>query len=251
MSRLKQIKLGHLASVSIFCLIFICTGSANPQSECPDSTVTDNVNWPIGNLPNEQIEPGTCITLSIPHGCSPINWSVDGDGFYFDGDTQGMNAKLCLDESACGSATIMVDDACGRITEEAVRSWNGTWVEIDAGCPIPGPPNRPDAGGWKIRIQGKYRVKQEFIWTAFRRCGGCPEEGEEGCQKHCSDWSYCTNTCDSDSAMGCAECITWDPKDHHEYAEFPCAAWSQCEDGKYLNLDCYLSKLGLSVWQCP
>lgn len=251
MSRIKQIKRGHLASVSIFCLILVCTGTANPQSGCPDSTLTDNVKWPIENLPNEQIEPGRCISLLMPNGCSPTNWSVDGDGFYFDGDANGMSAELCLDESACGSATITVTDACGRKAQGAVRSGNGTWVQIGAGCPIPGPANRPDVSGTKIRIQGKYRVRQKFKWNgAFRRCGGCPDEGKGGCQMDCSEWAACANTSDSSSAMGSVECITWVPKDYYDYAQFPCAAWSQCEDGKYLNLDCYRSTLELSVWQC-
>ena len=68
------------------------------------------------------IDPGSSASLSIENGCGPFNWTVSGTGFSLDNNTLNSSG------SACGSATVTVTDALGRVATGHVRSTNGQWV---------------------------------------------------------------------------------------------------------------------------
>lgn len=88
---------------------------------------------------NEGIDLWCVVEGGAP--CPPFNWTVSGTGFRFgniSGPTTGQTdeefeiIQLWADNTACGSATITVTDACGKNVMATVRCTSaGRWVVIE------------------------------------------------------------------------------------------------------------------------
>lgn len=104
------------------------------------------------SLSSDTVDRSTYVTASLDSGnfaCPPYTWSINGNGFHFNNDagpqteiTSSITETLEIwaDDTACGSAIIIVTDACGACGRTSVREPNnGYWDLIqDESCGVVG-----------------------------------------------------------------------------------------------------------------
>lgn len=80
------------------------------------------------------------MTITIDNGYGPFTWAVSGTGFSLaDEETALGSNDLSADETACGTATVTVTDACGESTVTGyVRCTTGEWVTKSNTCVLTG-----------------------------------------------------------------------------------------------------------------
>lgn len=78
-----------------------------------------------GSYPNIVTTAGQTFTAS--GGTAPFSWSA-GFVFTVSGDTSSISTSG--GDKVCGSVTVTVTDACGKIATLTVRAPNGQWVQI-------------------------------------------------------------------------------------------------------------------------
>lgn len=79
----------------------------------------------------ETINPGESLPLPFPGGRPPFNWQVSGPGFSLAQESTINGNVLYADDTACGTASILITDACGITAEKGVRSTDGIWVFVE------------------------------------------------------------------------------------------------------------------------
>ncbi len=135
---MKKLGIGLFVSLFLFCL----NGNSLFAQNCPLPSIPENwchcsdLIWdPANPGPEDKIEPGDAVVISVIGGCRNYEWEVSGEGFWFDAaytmkfiETQTDSTTLYLDDTtACGSATITVTDDCGEIALGYVKSTAGHW----------------------------------------------------------------------------------------------------------------------------
>lgn len=109
---------------------------------CEDSGYPDQFSFACGenasmqwNADNSATDLGATATrtISILGGGGPYTWTVNGNGFYFDGAytkksiTTVEPTTTLYTSNACGSSEVTVTNACGITVRGEVRSINGAW----------------------------------------------------------------------------------------------------------------------------
>lgn len=144
-----------------------------------------------------EIDRGSSISINVIGGCPPYTWSVNGNGFSLTDNT------LFADDTSCGSATIIVTDACGNNTTGYVRCTEGIWSAQTYTCGSDY--GNQDSGRCIVTI-GKYRYED---WVGCVHCSGpicsmlfdryddclyANPASAYGCTRSCSS-TYCGGDC--------------------------------------------------------
>jgi len=134
----------------------------------------------------DEINPNSSISLNVVGGCPPYTLSVSGNGFSMTGKT------LFVDDTACGSATITVTDACGNNTTGYVRCTAGKWGDIEEYGTYcnrpPGPcPNISECGALNDPNPRYYVGKYMVFWIQWCIEFTIPPY-DYGCDAYCGSW---------------------------------------------------------------
>ncbi len=134
----------------------------------------------------DEINPNSSISLNVVGGCPPYTLSVSGNGFSMTGKT------LFADDTACGSATITVTDACGNNTTGYVRCTAGKWGDIEEYGTYcnrpPGPcPNISECGALNDPNPRYYVGKYMVFWIQWCIEFTIPPY-DYGCDAYCGSW---------------------------------------------------------------
>ena len=179
-----------------------------------DHNIPENWNPGLQFDPNnpDEIDRNSSIHLNVVGGCLPYTFSVGGNGFSMTDNT------LFADETACGTATIIVTDACGNNATGYVRCTTGSWGSWTNGCVISGEPDS-SVKEWGVltleKTKDKYFQQQQVRIREYS-IDGCDNEN---CAENCG-YSYCMD------AEGCTDCLEWDCDDFDPSGTRPtCQAW--------------------------
>ena len=148
--------------------------------DCADCNTADPLEWPDTNP--DTIAKNSQEAVWVVGGVGPYQWSVSGTGFSLITDvTQGGINILIADETACGPASITVQDYCGSEVTGEVRCTSGLWCQIDS-CTAG--TLQGQFGYYTVyEIQGKYKYRAVFCYeyeegTCYPgRCAGCVTVG--------------------------------------------------------------------------
>jgi hypothetical protein len=181
-----------------------------------DHNIPENWNPGLQFDPNnpDEIAPNSSISLNVIGGCPPYTLSVSGNGFSMTGNT------LFSDDTACGSATITVTDACGNNATGYVRSTSGRWV-LESTCNG----QLPGCSAW--HCSAEVVIGKNYFVAVFAVC----------------DQSQAPDCCGSPAITSCGHCPVGD--ELAEYCtEASCSACCDCED------ICLCKHLQTYVWEC-
>ena len=201
-------------------------------------------------ISEETIPPEGDAVVAVTKGTGPYSWSVTGVGFSIEPKTDSRFNLLLADETSCGMATIVVEDACGSATTGEVRSTAGEWAPtgIDT-CIIPGTYDSI-AAGYHYRTKGKYRMKVKLV--QLRSCApACASGGN--CGSMCNPPANCNSICSAcGSGSPCTECITNSGiGEGYDYKNFPCFLKTSCGDGNYSIQQCWCNdEIIVEEWVC-
>jgi hypothetical protein len=132
-------------------------------------------NWNPGlqfdpSIPDE-IAPNSSIPINVIEGCSPYTWSVSGNGFSLaESQTTGRTNTLIADDTACGTATIIVTGCSGPPVTGYVRCTVGQWSDYDlydSGCGT-----APQHGCYVNEVRGHMRL-HAILWCIYKGSSGC------------------------------------------------------------------------------
>lgn len=101
----------------------------------------------------EEIDPNSSVTINVIGGIPPYTWSVSGNGFGLSQiQTNGLSNTLHADDTACGTATIIMTDACSQTVTGYVRCTSGRWetVETLGQSSVIGEPTSCIIGGYRF-----------------------------------------------------------------------------------------------------
>jgi len=233
-------------------------------SRCGGASVTvPCCNFPIEwdeDASEDTIEPEGNAVVAVTQGTAPYTWSVTGTGFSIEPETGSRFNLLLADETACGTATIVVTDACGSGTVGYVRSTEGRWVQQ-------GPQNVcrfPGAGElwWKWGAQSyawEGRSTQGEWRTDVRLSGGygggigCMNCGDDGFPGGGTCPEMCLVVCGVTVENNCTECITGVPPVGYSNAgSWNC--WGQdgteCEGGWTSMMCLCITRIKNEQWIC-
>jgi len=180
---------------------------------------------------DDTIDPnGTAnVAITTDECFGPFHWEVSEDGFWFDAEytlkeiyTDENHTTLYADETACGPATVVVEDGCKTHVGRVVRCTEGSWHEwcgcnlsweggaySDSGCSVSDPTSEVVAGKWK------YSTQDDPAYDC--RCHGDGGTGNYG------------------GPTGS------DPEAHHSIG---------CDSGGCASGDCWRNQLDIYEWIC-
>ena len=275
MFKSKSPKACFLTLIITFCLKIsgFSLGPCLPPNDCPPTlstiqgTVQFTPDWHFAWGPNNPQEMSrynpegeSAAGIYIIGGQGPYAWSVSGAGFSLaDDQTQGQSNTLIADITACGSATITVNDSINspRVEGSVRVKEDSEWVEITPpDCRVPGAPTYVGGlGDFAIRIDGKYRQTQSYTYTWSGNAKIYPES--EGClTEDCGGLCFSPGSnCDPD--WGCTQCVK-DPRVSNARCNVR-VDWPYCldcnydqDDGRWsggMNCRCTV-RLQLHEWGC-
>ena len=188
------------------------------ESRCGTHYVTVpccNNSFPIEwdyEISEETIVRGGNALVAVTQGTGPYTWAVTGTGFTISPETETRYNILFADETACGSATIVVTDACGSVAVGYVREEdNSQWNVRGAQnvCGISGAASWARYGDITQKdgtlIQGKYKtVVRIGSGGGANGCINCGSSAFPGALT-CPEWCASVNCL---AGIQCNECVT-------------------------------------------
>jgi RHS repeat-associated protein len=153
----------------------------------------------------DEVDRSVSTPINVIGGCPPYTWSVSGNGFTLEKNEAptGPTNTLYADDTACGTATIIVTGCDGPPVTGYVRCTTGTWSAKTYTCG--GNYGNQDFGRCIVTI-GKYRYED---WVGCVHCSGpicsmlfdryddclyANPDGDYGCTISCGS-TYCSGGC--------------------------------------------------------
>jgi hypothetical protein len=150
--------------------------------DCPQNTPTTPAEvqykdswifkWAADNPQN--ITPGGSVTVKVEGGVPDYEWQVSGDGFSLtESDTTGVSNALNADVSACGEATITVEDYQQKQVQGTVRTLDPSFIWNEVNSPIQFPSKAGSVDVYVTGGQGPYtwEVSNGFTLACTNNCG--------------------------------------------------------------------------------
>jgi len=195
----------------------------------------DNVAYDSVNS-DETVDQNGTATIIVTGGCGPFTWSVEGTGFSIPASTESRGNTLTADDTACGTATITVTDACGDSCEGIVRCTEGRWVYQGHVCGLSGVGVLLDysctdcSRGWSYElILGNKKQLASTLQSCIN--DGDPPGGYANC---------------IDPDHNPPEVVAWDY--YEDYSE--CSNPEECEEGCAPTQKVWSPQLLYYEWEC-
>lgn len=199
MNKTAIIKSLFLIELLIAYFFFSTPGLTQDAGICPPSTMPGELEFPqdmlfdVEELDDEpadgRIAPGSCANITMLKGSSSYTWeSSDPDNFMLDTemtDKKGAGNRVCLSNSACGSAFITVTDADGHEYNLSVLSFLGHWGDWTPYIIMDDPCAGEYYASSKVGVCGdKSRQYNASFFGAQYRHDECP-----------TSWTICSGDC--------------------------------------------------------
>ena len=178
----------NIAIANLLILIFVFGLNSSGLSigpcppDCPSTTSTfpDEVQYPDSWIfkwaaDNPQnITPGGSVTVKVEGGVPDYQWQVSGNGFSLtESDTADRSNTLNADVSACGEATITVEDYQQKQVQGTVRTLDTSFIWDEVNSPIQFLSKTGSVDVYVTGGQGPYtwQVSNGFTLACTSNCG--------------------------------------------------------------------------------
>ena len=181
---MSKAKLAIVNILVLICVFWLNSShlSADDCQDCPKNTPTipgetqykDSwvLKWAGDNPQN--ITPGGSVTVKVEGGFPGYEWQVSGDGYSLtESDTSDRSNILNADVSACGEATITVEDYFKQEVQGTVRPNDPSFIWDEVNSPIQFPSKTGSVDVSVTGGQGPYtwEVNDGFTLACTSNCG--------------------------------------------------------------------------------